>query len=56
MLQISVIRQNQLEVIEGLGKKNVPDAAEKIAEILTEADNKIEQEEAYREKLEKIKK
>lgn len=29
MLQISVIRQNQLEVIEGLGKKNVPDAAEK---------------------------
>lgn len=29
---------------------------EKIAEILTEADNKIEQEEAYKEKLEKIKK
>ena len=34
MLQISVIRQNQSEVIEGLGKKNVPDAAEKIAEII----------------------
>ncbi len=34
MLQISVIRQNQLEVIEGLNKKNVPEAAEKVSEIL----------------------
>jgi seryl-tRNA synthetase len=50
MLQISVIRQNQLEVIEGLGKKNVPDAAEKIAEILQLDD----QRKQWRTELEKL--
>lgn len=50
MLQISVIRQNQLEVIEGLGKKNVPDAAEKIAEIIQLDD----QRKQWRTELEKL--
>jgi seryl-tRNA synthetase len=34
MLQISIIRQNQSEVIAGLNKKNFSEAAEKVAEIL----------------------
>ena len=50
MLQISVIRQNQSEVIEGLGKKNVPDAAEKIAEIIQLDD----QRKQWRTELEKL--
>ena len=50
MLQISVIRQNQSEVIEGLGKKNVPDAAEKIAEIIQLDD----QRKQWRTELEKF--
>ena len=50
MLQISVIRQNQLEVIEGLGKKNVPGAAEKIAEIIQLDD----QRKQWRTELEKL--
>ena len=50
MLQISVIRQNQSEVIEGLGKKNVPDAAEKIAEIIQLDD----QRKLWRTELEKL--
>ena len=50
MLQISVIRQNQSEVIEGLGKKNAPDAAEKIAEIIQLDD----QRKQWRTELEKL--
>lgn len=50
MLQINVIRQNQSEVIEGLGKKNVPDAAEKIAEIIQLDD----QRKQWRTELEKL--
>ena len=50
MLQISVIRQNQSEVFEGLGKKNVPDAAEKIAEIIQLDD----QRKQWRTELEKL--
>jgi seryl-tRNA synthetase len=50
MLQISVIRQNQSEVIEGLGKKNLPDAAEKIAEIIQLDD----QRKQWRTELEKL--
>ena len=50
MLQISVIRQNQSEVIEGLGKKNVPDSAEKIAEIIQLDD----QRKQWRTELEKL--
>jgi seryl-tRNA synthetase len=50
MLQIGVIRQNQSEVIEGLGKKNVPDAAEKIAEIIQLDD----QRKQWRTELEKL--
>lgn len=50
MLQISVIRQNQSEVVEGLGKKNVPDAAEKIDEII-QLDDRRKQ---WRTELEKL--
>lgn len=50
MLQISVIRQNQLEVIESLGRKNVPDAAKKIAEIIQLDD----QRKQWRTSLEKL--
>lgn len=50
MLQISVIRQNQLEVIESLGRKNVPDAAKKIAEIIQLDD----QRKQWRTSLEKF--
>jgi len=50
MLQISVIRQNQLEVVEGLKKKNVPEAAEKISEILKLDD----QRKLWRTELEKL--
>ena len=50
MLQISVIRQNQLEVVEGLNKKNVFEAAEKISEILKLDD----QRKLWRTELEKL--
>lgn len=50
MLQISVIRQNQLEVVEGLNKKNVSEAAEKISEILKLDD----QRKLWRTELEKL--
>lgn len=50
MLQISVIRQNQLEVIESLGRKNVPDAAKKITEIIQLDD----QRKQWRTSLEKL--
>lgn len=50
MLQISVIRQNQLEVVEGLNKKNVFEPAEKISEILKLDD----QRKLWRTELEKL--
>lgn len=50
MLQISVIRQNKQEVVEGLNKKYVPEAAEKIAEILKLDD----QRKLWRTELEKL--